>query len=58
MARLRDSRPELPWAENRSAPATSLCAYLQAIGAVFAEAEELIETVLAPPREVKLIGTD
>jgi GntR family transcriptional regulator len=43
---------------NRSAPATSLCAYLQAIGAVFAEAEELIETVLAPPREVKLIGTD
>lgn len=38
-------------------PGTSLYAYLRAIGVVFAEADERIETVLAAPREVVLIGT-
>lgn len=38
-------------------PGTSLYAYLRASGVVFAEADERIETVLASPREVLLIGT-
>jgi len=38
-------------------PCTSLYAYLRAVGVVFAEADERIETVLAAPREVVLIGT-
>ncbi|WP_425461422.1 GntR family transcriptional regulator [Kitasatospora viridis] len=38
-------------------PATSLYAYLRAAGVVFADADERIETVLASPREVQLIGT-
>ena len=38
-------------------PTTSLYAYLHASGVVFAEADERIETVLASPREVRLIGT-
>lgn len=32
--------------------------YVGSTGVVFAEAEELIETVLASPRQVKPIGTD
>jgi hypothetical protein len=32
--------------------------YVGSTGVVFAEADELIETVPASPREVKLIGTD
>ncbi|WP_232247408.1 GntR family transcriptional regulator [Kitasatospora azatica] len=38
-------------------PATSLYAHLRASGVVFADADERIETVLASPREVQLIGT-
>lgn len=38
-------------------PTTSLYAYLHAAGVAFAEADERIETVLATPREVRLIGT-
>jgi GntR family transcriptional regulator len=38
-------------------PRTSLYAYLRAAGVVFADADERIETVLASPREVQLIGT-
>ncbi|MDH6116627.1 GntR family transcriptional regulator [Kitasatospora sp. GAS204A] len=38
-------------------PATSLYAFLRAAGVQFAEADERIETVLASPREVQLIGT-
>ena len=38
-------------------PSTSLYAHLRSIGVVFAEADERIETVLASPREVLLIGT-
>ncbi|WP_370092812.1 GntR family transcriptional regulator [Streptacidiphilus sp. MAP12-20] len=38
-------------------PTTSLYAYLRGVGAVFADADERIETVLASPREVQLIGT-
>lgn len=38
-------------------PATSLYAHLRAVGVVLAEADERIETVLATPREVELIGT-
>jgi GntR family transcriptional regulator len=36
---------------------TSLYACLHAAGVAFAEADERIETVLATPREVRLIGT-
>ncbi|WP_232246678.1 GntR family transcriptional regulator [Kitasatospora mediocidica] len=42
---------------DRFDPTTSLYAYLRASGVVFAEADERIETVLASPREVDLIGT-
>jgi GntR family transcriptional regulator len=38
-------------------PADSLYGFLRAAGVVFAEADERIETVLASPREVQLIGT-
>ncbi|SEL99935.1 GntR family transcriptional regulator [Streptacidiphilus jiangxiensis] len=38
-------------------PRTSLYAYLHAAGVVFADADERIETVLASPREVQLVGT-
>jgi GntR family transcriptional regulator len=38
-------------------PATSLYGYLRRSGVVFADADERIETVLASPREVQLIGT-
>ncbi|MFE9428201.1 GntR family transcriptional regulator [Kitasatospora sp. NPDC006697] len=38
-------------------PATSLYAHLRAAGVVLADADERIETVLASPREVQLIGT-
>jgi GntR family transcriptional regulator len=38
-------------------PATSLYAFLREAGVEFAEADERIETVLASPREVQLIGT-
>ncbi len=38
-------------------PATSLYAYLRTHGVALADADERIETVLASPREVQLIGT-
>ncbi|AUG76894.1 GntR family transcriptional regulator [Kitasatospora sp. MMS16-BH015] len=38
-------------------PATSLYAHLRTHGTTFADADERIETVLASPREVQLIGT-
>ncbi|MEV5276634.1 GntR family transcriptional regulator [Streptomyces sp. NPDC051994] len=38
-------------------PATSLYRYLAATGVLLAEADERIETVLASPRETRLIGT-
>ncbi|RJQ82332.1 GntR family transcriptional regulator [Pseudonocardiaceae bacterium YIM PH 21723] len=39
-------------------PDTSLHTCLEQFGVVFAEAEELVETVLATPREALLIGTN
>jgi GntR family transcriptional regulator len=36
---------------------TSLYAYLRTLGVVLADADERIETVLASPREVQLVGT-
>ncbi|MBF9071120.1 GntR family transcriptional regulator [Streptacidiphilus fuscans] len=38
-------------------PTTSLYAFLRGSGVIFADADERIETVLASPREVQLIGT-
>jgi GntR family transcriptional regulator len=38
-------------------PTTSLYAHLRGGGVVFADADERIETVLASPREVQLVGT-